>query len=101
MSCETSHLCQFFVCFKAVRSCESELPSSFDDPIGGLDGSGVTSSLVASIRRCVWDMLMKLILQTWEQEGRQETDFVSVLNAIRLRAQLSGCEYFHHDPCYL
>ena len=76
--CVTSHLCQCFVRLKAVRSCESNVASSFNDFTGGIDGSRGRYNPVASIHRRVGELLTKLILQNWDQEGRCETAFVSV-----------------------
>ena len=46
-------------------------------------------------------MFIKLNLYTWEREGRQEPEFLSVLNSIRLRARLKGRIYLNHVNCYL
>ena len=67
MRCVTSHLFRFLF---AVRSHESDVTSSSDDSIGGPDILPGKSSTLTSIRICVWYLLTKLILKTWEQEGR-------------------------------
>ena len=66
-----------------------------------MDGSGGKSSLFDFFHRCVWGLLIKGILQPWEQEGHLETDFVFISNSIRLRARLRGRAYFQYDPFYL
>ena len=101
--CVTSQLCWCFVCLKAVHSFEYGITYYYNDSRGGPDVSGEKSSPVASICRCVWEMLIRLIIQTWKQEGRCETDFVSVWNTIFLHAiiRLRGQVYFRHVPCSL
>ena len=53
-----------FCLLKAVHSFDSDVPSSFADHKGGLDGSGGKSIPVSSIRKCVGVLLMRLVLQT-------------------------------------
>ena len=78
MRCVTIHLCQCFVRVKAVVSCEYDSSSSSDDSRGGPYVSIRKSSPVASIHKCVWELFFRFILQTWEQEGHWEIEFVSV-----------------------
>ena len=54
-----------------------------------------------SIHICVRELLIKLILQTWEQEGHLEPECVSFLNTISLCDLLNGHLYFHNVPCSL
>ena len=42
-----------------MRGCESDVPSSSDDCRGVTDGSRGKFSPVASICRCVWELLYK------------------------------------------
>ena len=54
---------------KALRSCQYDVHSPSNNSRGGPDGSGGKYSPVASIWRCVWELLIKIILQTWELES--------------------------------
>ena len=70
LRCITSHLFQCFVRVMSVQSCEYDVPSSSGESRGGPDGSRIKSFLVASIHRWVMYLLFRMIIQTWELEGR-------------------------------
>ena len=56
-------ICAGVFFFKDVRSFKSGVPYSFAEYIGGPDGSGGSYVPVASTRRCVEVMIVRLILQ--------------------------------------
>ena len=53
-----------FFCLKAVRSFESDIPSSYTDEIVVTDGSVGNSIPVDSIRICVRLLIVRKIIQT-------------------------------------
>ena len=52
-----------------MLSCEFGVPSSSDDYIGVPDGSREKISLVDSIRRCVWELLIKKFYRLESKRG--------------------------------
>ena len=62
--CDTRHLCRCTVLLKAVHSFVSDVFTSFDESMGGPDGSGEKSISAAYIRNSVDVMLVRLIIHT-------------------------------------
>ena len=62
--CDSRNLCRCTVFLKAVRSFDSDITSSSAESRGGPDGSRGKSITVASIRKYVVVLLVRIILQT-------------------------------------
>ena len=99
--CDTSHLCQCTVFLKSVCSFVSNVYYSLAESRGSPNGSGGKSIPVASIRKYVDVLFVRIILNTWIHEGRCNFDFVSIWNSIYLFAWLGGSLYLCHVQCSL
>ena len=60
--CDTSQLCWCAVFLKDVCSFESDVSSYFTESRGGTDGFGGKSIPVASIRKCVDVLIVRIIM---------------------------------------
>ena len=61
--CYTRHLCRCTVLLKAVRSFVLYVFYSLAESRGDPDGSGGKSSMVDSISKCVYVLLVRIIMQ--------------------------------------